>query len=591
MKRSGTIFKGLSPFNSEKTPSFVVYPDSQIFKCYSSGHAGDLYRFVQLKENLNFPESIEWIAERYKIHLEYEKGEGSSAILVKEQSLRKRLLEVHKLAATYFHDEFMKESEESQYIRDYWTNDRSFTIEVAKELIIGYAKSADQELRKWLSEKGYSDEDLITSGLFYGKANQKLYPRFEGRLMIPIRDIQGRVIAFTARQTERTPDSPSSDAKYINSPETPIFQKSKVMFGLERARNYVTKYGSFLMVEGQLDAIRCWSVGINNAVAPQGTAITEDQLALMKRYSPDFVECLLDGDSAGVKAALRVIPLGFKVGLDMSFTSLQEGEDPDEILKRDGKEALESRENRAMDPVQFLLQVRVGQKKLSPGELENLCNELYGYLVHIESEVKIGAYLKRCSDILKVNYDSLHKDFIRFSNKNKRRMQVRKPDDSVNSVKQTNKNLTLELTTIEYVLLFLLLHHEELQEHLAQVINPEWINSESVYGRILHRILLQMQEGLWEGVKGTHELLEEDVEKDAFFSILAEKSKFEEPVTKANQCLKDLFSRFLKDQEDILRKKSEEPGLTSQDSLVIQEDRIKLRSLKKRPPQLEFIVN
>ena len=186
---------------------------------------------------------------------------------------------------------------------------RGFTPETAKKVKIGYAAARDA-FALYCKKRNLSTAAMHQSGLFFardGERNHEYFKsRFRGRLMIPIRDVQGRVVAFTARQLPQTPeDDPAREAKYVNSPETPIFHKGRILFGMDHARTYLKDGGSFILVEGQLDAIRCWSVGLHTAVAPQGTAITDDQMHLLRRYEPNSIECLLDGDSAGRKAALR----------------------------------------------------------------------------------------------------------------------------------------------------------------------------------------------------------------------------------------------------------------------------------------------
>lgn len=588
LKRSGTIYKGLSPFNPEKTPSFVIYPNSQIFKCFSSGHAGDLFRFIQLIENLNFPESIEWIAERYKIPLEYEKGGRSDA---KDRSERKRLLDIHVDATDYYHSLFLSKNENGIFIQKYWQDNRKFSLEIAKEIRIGFSEPIEDGLLDFLLQKGHIGEDLIKSGLYYGKVGQKLFPRFTGRLMIPIRDIQGRIIAFTARKTDLTPDSISSDAKYINSPETPLFHKSKILFGLNHARNFIESTSSFLLVEGQLDVLRCWSKGFHTAVAPQGTSVTEEQLTLLKRYSPTYVECLLDGDAAGLKAALRVLPIAFSVGLDIRFTTLSPGDDPDSLLLNSGETGLDQIPNRAMDPIEFLVQQRVGGEALSAGELENLSLELFSFLIRLESEIKKSEYLKVFAQLLNLDIESVKSDFQRFSGNAKYNRRISAPTNIDENTENLAKKVSRELTTVEYVILFLLLHHEELQEHMAQVVNPEWINLSSIHGRVLHRILLEMQEGLWAGIKEIDNLLETEEEKDVFYSILAEPPSYEEPIDKANQCLRDLFGRYLKQQEGLLKKKMESVSQADhQEQLKIMGELNDLRKMKKTPPIIEFHI-
>ena len=207
---------------------------------------------------------------------------------------------------------------------------RKFSPELADEFKVGAAEADGGGLAAAVRRKKFSDDAVRQCGLFFTRDDAMLTPgamkpRFRGRLMIPIRDHQGRVVAFTARQTELTPeDDPAREAKYVNSPETPIFTKGNLLFNLDRARSHVGEGKPFVLVEGQLDALRCWSVGLKTAVAPQGTAITEVQMALLRRYHPQ-VECFFDSDAAGQKAALRFLPLALKAGVEARFLTLAGG--------------------------------------------------------------------------------------------------------------------------------------------------------------------------------------------------------------------------------------------------------------------------
>ncbi|GHC11233.1 DNA primase [Cerasicoccus arenae] len=335
MKRAGAQWRGLSPFNTEKTPSFYVHPEKNVFHDYSSGNAGDLFRFVMLKENLGFNDAIEFIASRYNVPLEYD-NDGAPP---ERASLRKELFTLHEVAVDYFHRAFFADHPEAEFIRQYWTEKRHFPIEVAREFKIGLAPSNGDGFVKYIVDKGFSMEALKACGLLYifdnARDASRARARFRGRLMIPIRDIQGRVIAFTARQTDLTPDDDSSkEAKYVNSPETPIFYKSGVLFGLDHARQHIDESKAFVLVEGQLDCLRCFEQGVHTAVAPQGTAITEQQLGLLRKYTPKL-EVLLDGDRAGQKGAMRMLPLALAAGLEVYFLPLPTGLDPDDLL-RDG---------------------------------------------------------------------------------------------------------------------------------------------------------------------------------------------------------------------------------------------------------------
>ena len=341
LSRSGKNWKGLSPFTNEKTASFFVLTDKNFFKCHSSGLAGDGIRFIQETEKLTFPEAVEVLAERFGIAVQYASGAGPDPEV---RSLKQALLDIHEYARDYYHQAFMADHALSESIRQYWVEERGFPLSLAETFQIGLAPPDSRRLLKLLEEKQFSREAMTKSGLFHpgreGSSLDDWYFMFRGRLMIPIRDLQGQVVAFTARQLEMTPrDHASWQAKYINSPETPIFQKSRLLFNLDRAKDAVREAGRFVLVEGQLDALRCWDAGIQEAVAPQGTSITEDQLKLIKRYT-DRLDVLLDSDAAGAKAALRLLPMAFKNNLEVQVIRLPDGLDPDDFLRDKGKAGL-----------------------------------------------------------------------------------------------------------------------------------------------------------------------------------------------------------------------------------------------------------
>ncbi|MBP9913445.1 MAG: DNA primase, partial [Opitutaceae bacterium] len=340
-KAGGSRLKGLCPFHNEKTPSFHVDPDKGFYKCFGCGKAGDIITFVRETEQLGFTEAIEALGQRFSIVIEYEEGSGGPSR--EERSLRQEIFEIHELTAEHYHQAFKAATPVGNFMRTYWVEQRRFAPELAEEFKIGAAAPTDDGLAALLLKRKFSEEALRQCGLFFMREGAvfglgSLKPRFRGRLMIPIRDHQGRVVAFTARQTELTPpDDPAREAKYVNSPETPIFIKGNLLFNLDRARTAAGEGKPFVMVEGQLDALRCWSVGLKTALAPQGTSITETQLVLLRRYHTQ-VECFFDSDSAGQKAALRFLPMALKAGLEIRFLRLagQEKIDPDLLFLERG---------------------------------------------------------------------------------------------------------------------------------------------------------------------------------------------------------------------------------------------------------------
>jgi DNA primase len=372
-KAGGARLKGLCPFHNEKTPSFNVDPDKGFYKCFGCGKAGDAITFVRETEQLNFTEAVEALGKRFGIPIEYEEGSGGPSSA--DRTLRQEVFDLHDAAAEHFHQAFKAKDAAGGFFQQYWTEQRRFTPELADEFKIGAADAQGSGLGAAMLRRKYSEEALRRCGLFfiYDDAEITLHslrPRFRGRLMIPIRDHQGRVCAFTARQTDLTPDDdPAKDAKYVNSPETPVFTKGNLLFNLDRARTNVGEGRPFVMVEGQLDALRCWSVGLKTAIAPQGTSITEGQLVLLRRYHTE-VECFFDSDSAGQKAALRFLPMALKAGLEIRFLTLAGADkiDPDLLFLERGLAAYDEVRRGAQSAMAFACRAALPDPAKSSGE-------------------------------------------------------------------------------------------------------------------------------------------------------------------------------------------------------------------------------
>ena len=340
LKKVGANYRGLSPFKHEKTPSFYVYPDKNFYYCFSTSQGGDIFKFVQTKENMSFVEAAEFIADRFGIRLEYERGAKAGA----GSSVRKQIFDINEDAAAYYSAEFFAKNPRAESVRNYWTQERKFTLENAKELRIGFSPTDAEGLKKILAKKNYSPDALRECGLFFARESEadlaRFHPRFRGRLMIPISDGQGRVIAFTARKTEFTPsDIAYEEGKYVNSPETPVFKKNMTLFNFDRAKKEAERRGYFILAEGQLDTIRMYCSGLENTVASQGTAAGAEHFALMKRHA-DRVVLLFDGDSAGRHAALRAIPICIAADIEPFVAQLPPDDDPDSFIAKNGADAM-----------------------------------------------------------------------------------------------------------------------------------------------------------------------------------------------------------------------------------------------------------
>ena len=541
-------FKGLCPFHSEKTPSFNVSADKGYYKCFGCGKAGDIINFVMESEGLQFTESVEAIAQRFAFTLEYEEGSGGPT--KESRSLRQEIFDIHDLAADYYRQCFLAKTPHGDFIRDYWTQNRRFTPELGDDFKIGFAPPEDSGLAATLLKREFTEDALRQCGLFFTRDGSvltigSLRPRFRGRLMIPIRDHQGRVVAFTARQLELTPqDDPAHEAKYVNSPETPIFTKSNLLFNLDRARTNARDGHPFVLVEGQLDALRCWSVGLKTAIAPQGTSITEGQLSLLRRYHPQ-VECFFDSDSAGQKAALRFLPMALKAGLEVRFLMLAGAEkmDPDLLFLERGLPAYEEVRKNSLSAMEFACRSILPNAASAPAEQKSrAAHALFEIILQTDSDVARMSFLGEIASYLRVPLGALERDL-------KAQMARRSTGRfaNPNALPAAGPKVTVDAhhSATESHLLFLCLHHESLLRTLAAQLPHEWIDQSHSPGILLNRLLAEVAHNDWTGNSQIDQILETEEEKSLVASLMFETSDDDDLIKKASEGLRSLQRRFL----------------------------------------------
>ena len=550
-KAGGARLKGLCPFHNEKTPSFNVDPDKGFYKCFGCGKAGDAITFVRETEQLNFSEAVEALGQRFGIVIEYEEGSGGPSR--EERSLRQELFDLHEQAAEHFSQAFKAADATGEFFQQYWVGQRRFSLELADEFKIGAADEHGSGLGGLLLRKKFSEEALRRCGLFFIYDDAQLTlgalrPRFRGRLMIPIRDHQGRVVAFTARQTERTPaDDPAREAKYVNSPETPVFTKGNLLFNLDRARTAVGEGRPFVLVEGQLDALRCWSVGLQTAIAPQGTSITESQLVLLRRYHPQ-VECFFDSDSAGQKAALRFLPMALKAGLEVRFLTLAGAEkiDPDLLFLERGLPVYEELRARSFSGLEFLKRYVLPQDATATAEeIARATEQVYEVIAAAESEGMRIELLSRIGSALRAynqTEESVHASFRRFLARQGRQAAARPaaaPPGAPAAAQPDRSH------TSEHVLLMLCLHFESLGRPLSQILPHEWIDAGHTAGVLLNRLLGEFEHDSWPGRDHLDALLETPEERSLVATLLFETPGIDDPVKVALEALRQLRARSL----------------------------------------------
>lgn len=344
LKRAGTSFRALCPFHREKSPSFHVNPARQNYHCFGCGAGGGALRFVMEYEHLDFPSAVRRLAQRAGIPIV---EETSTAEDHQKHGLRQRLLALHAEASTWLHDQLLKSPDASQ-ARDYLKS-RGLNSTVAKSWQIGFAPASWDALLTHLRERRFAQEEILQSGLASSKdeapsSRSTLYSRFRNRVMFPIRNDYGEVIAFSGRILE----ADAKAAKYVNSPETPLFSKGRVLYGLDKTKRDLIEKNAAIVCEGQIDLISAFEAGIRNVIAPQGTAFTGDQARLLKRYVETVLLCF-DSDAAGKKAAARSLPALLSQGLMVKIVTLPQGEDPDSLIRSSGPEAFMEVINNATD--------------------------------------------------------------------------------------------------------------------------------------------------------------------------------------------------------------------------------------------------
>lgn len=552
LRKAGARFKGLCPFHSEKTPSFHVDSDKGFYKCFGCGKAGDVISFVRETEQLTFTEAVEALGKRFGVVIEYEAGSGPTR---EERSLRQELFDLHEFVTDFHHQQFNAKSSSGEFIRTYWAENRKFPSALADEFKIGVAEPEESGLVAAVLKRRFSEEAMRQSGLFFIRDSAVLTlgtvrARFRGRLMIPIRDHQGRVVAFTGRQTDITPtDDPSREAKYVNSPETPIFTKGHLLFNLDRAREPAGKENvPFVMVEGQLDALRCWSVGIRTVVAPQGTAITESQLLLLRRYQ-HRVDCFFDGDDAGQKASLRLLPMALKAGLEVRFLGAGSTAkiDPDLLLQEGGLPAFHALQQSSRSAMAFACQSLLpNPDQASPEEKARAASDVQIIIAAAESEVARSQFLIEAAGYLRLPAAAMQKDFqsaaarLRHSSSKTAQQSGTASTSPAAAPSSTSRDIAPEQH-----LLLICLHWEALGKMAAHAFPHEWIDTTHPCGILLNRFLVEFEHDTWPGRDHLEELLETPEEKALVASLLFDAPALDDPVKALQEGLHRLRARTL----------------------------------------------
>jgi DNA primase len=391
LKPGGSRLKGLCPFHQEKTPSFSVDPQMQLFYCFGCQAGGDAFKFVMLYEKIDFPESVEFLANRWGVPL-------PKAAARPEDDAKARLLLMNELAAGFFRGQWSDPSR-GKLARDYIAN-RGVSDAVADRFGLGYAPDSWDALLNVLGSRGFKPAELQTAGLAIPrKDGSGQYDRFRHRVIFPIRDVSGRVIAFGGRALG------DPEPKYLNSPETPAYVKGENLYGLDVAREAIRREGFAILVEGYLDLIALHQAGFENAVASLGTALTPSQVKLLARYS-ERVVVSYDGDTAGINAAAKSLDLFLERGFDVRVAEIPAGKDPDDFVKEQGAAAYDAIVRQAPSYLDFLVNRELRGRDLNlPEEKVAAINAILPKLARLESTVLRAAWAGRLADALRIDDD------------------------------------------------------------------------------------------------------------------------------------------------------------------------------------------
>jgi DNA primase len=447
LKKAGKSYKGLSPFSNERTPSFYVVPSKGIYKDFSSGKGGNVVDFLMQHQKLTYPEALRWLANRYQIPIEEEEDSEQQK---KEKSEREQLSIAVEFAQKWFHSQ-LHETDKGQAIGLSYFLERGFREDTIQSWQLGYAPEGWDHLKKAAESAGYDLQYFVKAGLLKEKENEenpdsekekRQYDAFRDRVMFPIHSESGKIIAFAGR----TMQADLKGAKYINSPESELFHKSDILYGMHLAKNQIIKQDLCYLVEGYTDVISMYQSGVHNVVASCGTSLTESHIKKIARYTKN-ITVLFDGDAAGIKASLRSIEMILKQGMNIRIVLFPDGDDPDSFAKKHTAEEIENflREN-SKDFIRFKTQLLLDDAGRDPLKRAELIRDIVQTITLIPDHIQREVYIQECSQLLNVNEETL------FYELNKTlRNQIKKANQAGDEIPEIPKPTELSRQPEEFI--------------------------------------------------------------------------------------------------------------------------------------------
>ena len=472
-KATGGKFKALSPFQKEKTASFFVDPSKQRFHCFSTSQGGDVFKFLMLMENMTFPEAIRRLAQRAGIVI----PEASGTHDPLARSRREELLALNAAVATWW-QKLLKTDPAAEPARAYLKS-RDFPSELAEEFGLGYAPEGWDTTLKWAQKNGHSMQTLEAGRLVATSDSGRTYDFFRGRLMIPIYNDAGEVVAFSGRLL----DPEAKAQKYVNSHETPVFSKSKILFGLNKSKRAIIEAGSAIVCEGQIDLMRCWQHGIRNIVASQGTAFTDPHARILKRIAKEVVICF-DADRAGQNASLKSIDVLLKEDLQVRIARIPQGEDPDSLLRKQPVAVFETILREAKDYTRHLLDTACAEEDVSsPRGRGVVAAKMAQVVAKIPNAVQREGFLLDVARRLQVSRSVLEEEVRKAEAQIRRSEQQQRQYPSASAVaneegealgKQSEPQEPIHADKLIEALLSLLLTNPEMVPLVSRQLDPSW---------------------------------------------------------------------------------------------------------------------
>ena len=556
LKRSGRNYFGLCPFHNEKSPSFAVSPDKQIFHCFGCGVGGNVIHFISKIEGLNFRESIELLAEKANITLPKLDSVGDN----KTQELKDKIYQINKETAYFYHENLYKPSAKpaQEYVKK-----RKLNNATLKNFIIGYSGNFD-ELYKFLKSKGFSDEAILASDLVNRNERGQYIDRFRHRLMFPIQDVRGRIIAFGGRVLD------DSKPKYINSPENLVYSKGRNLFGLFNAKKGDTK--KILIVEGYMDVISLHQRGITNVVASLGTALTEAQGRLLRRSSEQVI-LGYDADGAGQEAIMRGLDILKNLGCDVRVLQISGAKDPDEYVTKFGEDRLKKCIDNAISLVEFKVKVLKRNLNLeNTGDKIKFLNEIAKILSKVENSMEQEIYIEKISKEYNISKESLYSEIKKIlypkntSSKilEKRNIQYNAPKNEDNNV--SKERLNRENTIIAMLIMF----NSKVYSKIKNKIKVEDFKSET-NKTILKRLYEEYEKGATE-IYDVLSLFDDEGQINHITEIMAKDYGITDIEKGVDDILNTYESENLKEQRDEVLKKLEDKDLDNETKLMYEQE-------------------